>query len=49
MARCNRVSVLPCVVDHRGLPVKNILIFVLCFCWACIITAVEAVGLDLGD
>lgn len=48
MAHFNYVSVLPCAMDHRRLPVKNILIFVLCFAWAVIITAVEAVGLDWG-
>lgn len=29
--------------------VKAAILYVLCFCWACIITAVEAVGLDWGD
>lgn len=28
---------------------KNILIFVLCFAWACIITAAEKCGVDWGD
>lgn len=49
MARFDRVSVLPCSVDHRRLPVRNALIWVLGVCWACIITAVEAIGYDWGD
>ena len=28
---------------------RDVLIWVLGICWACIITAVEAVGLDWGD
>ena len=47
--RCFGVSVLPPAVDHRGLPVRNILLWLLGLCFACIITAVEAVGLDWGD
>ena len=29
--------------------IETVLIYTLCICWACIITAVEAVGLDWGD
>lgn len=49
MARCHSVPVLPCTVDHRRMPLKNILLYILGFVFACILTAVEAVGLDWGD
>ena len=49
LARFNRVCVRLGALVDRGLPVRNILIFLLCFVFACIITAVEAVGLDWGD
>ena len=49
MAYSDCVSVRTRPVDHRRLPVRNILIFVLGVIFSCIITAAEKCGVDWGD